>query len=91
MHESQLVHAPDLGAAGPMRVSAWLVNVGETVREGDRLVELLVPGLTYDVPAPVDGWLTNIRAPMNSAIGPGEVLGTIRPREEDYLINEPQL
>lgn len=83
MFEPCFVHAPDLGAAGPMKVSAWLVNVGEAVREGDRLVELLVPGLTYDVPAPLDGWLTDIRAPMNMEVGPGEVLGVIRPSEEN--------
>ena len=75
------VRAPDLGAEGPVRVSAWLVDVGETVRAGDRLVELLLPGLTYDVPAPVEGWLVEIRAGANRDVGPGDVLGCIREGE----------
>ena len=41
---------PDLAAGSrPVRVTAWLVEPGESVCEGDRLVELLVPGMTFDV------------------------------------------
>ena len=81
MTEIHKVRSPDLGAGGPVRVSAWLVDVGETVRAGDRLVELLLPGLTYDVAAPVEGWLIEIRAGANREVAPGDVLGCIREGE----------
>ncbi|MBA3315489.1 MAG: biotin attachment protein [Planctomycetota bacterium] len=69
--------APDLGATESPRVSAWLVEVGETVRAGDRVVELLLPGVTVDVAAPVSGRLSEATVPLNSAICAGQKLGTI--------------
>lgn len=82
MAETCVVRAPDLGATTPIRVSAWLVEAGETVRAGDRLVELLLPGLTYDVPAPVSGWLIDIREAANAEVGPGDVLCHIREADD---------
>ena len=32
-----------------VRVSVWLVDVGQTLVAGDRVVELLAPGITFDV------------------------------------------
>ena len=58
-------------------MSGWLVEPGETVREGDRLVELLLPGVTYDVAAPVTGRLVDVVAGMNAAVRPGDALGVI--------------
>ena len=42
---------PELGA-GPAVLSVWFAEPGETVFEGDRLVEVLVAGATFDVSAP---------------------------------------
>ena len=75
--ESISVVAPDLGSSEPVRVSGWLVDVGETVRAGDRLVELLMPGVTYDVPAPASGRLSEVTAATSSAGRPGDLLGRI--------------
>ena len=47
---------PDLGAA-PVVLSLWFAGVGDTVFEGERLVEVLVAGATFDVSAPVSGKL----------------------------------
>lgn len=77
MSERCDVVAPDLGASEPVRVSGWLVEPGETVREGDRLVELLLPGVTYDVSSPVTGRLVGVVAGMNAAVQPGDLLGVI--------------
>jgi pyruvate/2-oxoglutarate dehydrogenase complex dihydrolipoamide acyltransferase (E2) component len=77
MIEIMSVLTPDLGCAEPVRVSAWLVEVGETVREGDRLVELLLPGVTYDVAAPATGRLVEVRSPLNATVATGNVLGEI--------------
>ncbi len=69
--------APDLGASELPRVSAWLVEVGETVREGDRVVELLLPGITVDVSAPVSGRLAQATVALNVAVTAGQKLGLI--------------
>ena len=75
--ESIAVVAPDLGSAEPVHVSGWLVDVGETVHAGDRLVELLMPGVTYDVAAPATGRLVEVTAATNSAVRAGDRLGVI--------------
>lgn len=75
------VVAPDLGSEGPARVSAWLVDVGDSVRAGDRLVELLLPGVTYDVHAPVTGRLLQAHVPLNAVVRPGDTLGQIEADE----------
>ncbi len=75
------VLAPDLGSSEPARVGGWLVEVGETVREGDRLVELLLPGLTFDVAAPATGRLVEIVVGANGGVRAGALLGRIEPDE----------
>jgi pyruvate/2-oxoglutarate dehydrogenase complex dihydrolipoamide acyltransferase (E2) component len=74
--------APDLGSTEPSRLSAWLVEVGETVRTGDRVAELLLPGLTVDVAAPASGRLSDSKAALNALIVAGQTLGTIE-RDDD--------
>src|SRR5437870_5536917 len=69
---------PDLGT--PATLSVWFVSPGEAVYAGDRLVEVLVGGATFDVPSPVSGRLTEKRAWPDDALMPGQVLGII---EED--------
>lgn len=67
---------PDLGAT-PVWLSAWLADLGDAVYEGDRLVEVLVGGATFDVPAPATGRLTEKRALPRQALQPGQVLGLL--------------
>ncbi len=74
--------APDLGAPEPPRVSAWLVEVGETVRAGDRVLELLLPGITVDVAAPVSGRLAEATTALNVAVTAGQKLGLIEQDDE---------
>jgi pyruvate/2-oxoglutarate dehydrogenase complex dihydrolipoamide acyltransferase (E2) component len=76
------VLAPELGSAEPVRVSAWLVEAGETVRAGDRLLELLMPGVTYDVAAPATGRLARVDAGMGAAVRPGDILGVVEVDED---------
>lgn len=41
---------PDLGAGDEeLRVSCWLVDLGDAVDEGDRVIEILLDGITFDV------------------------------------------
>ncbi len=69
---------PDLGAnCSTVRVSCWLADLGDTIEEGDRVVEVLVPGVTFDVSAPASGTLTKIEKLPDAEVAPGDVLGWI--------------
>jgi pyruvate/2-oxoglutarate dehydrogenase complex dihydrolipoamide acyltransferase (E2) component len=67
---------PELGAA-PVVLSTWFADPGDTVFEGDRLVEVLADGATFDVPAPATGRLVERRALADDRLVPGQVLGAV--------------
>ena len=67
---------PEIGA-GPARLSLWFADLGDEVYEGDRLVEVRVPGATFDVPAPASGRLAERRAHPDDPLAPGQVLGVV--------------
>ena len=67
---------PELGA-NPAVVSVWFADPGETVYEGDRLVEILVGGATFDVSSPATGRLIGKLALPDDPVLPGQVLGVI--------------
>jgi pyruvate/2-oxoglutarate dehydrogenase complex dihydrolipoamide acyltransferase (E2) component len=67
---------PELGAA-PVVLSLWFADQGDQVYEGDRLVEVLVGGATFDVPAPATGHLAEKLALPDDPVSPGQVLGTV--------------
>jgi pyruvate/2-oxoglutarate dehydrogenase complex dihydrolipoamide acyltransferase (E2) component len=73
---------PDLGAA-PVRLSLWFASLGDRVLEGDRLVEVLVSGATFDVPAPVTGRLVERQAWPGDVLTPGQVLGMVEPEVQN--------
>jgi pyruvate/2-oxoglutarate dehydrogenase complex dihydrolipoamide acyltransferase (E2) component len=67
---------PELGAS-PIHLSLWLVRVGARVRAGERLVEVIVPGATFDVSAPVAGRLVEWCAWPRDELEPNQVLAII--------------
>jgi pyruvate/2-oxoglutarate dehydrogenase complex dihydrolipoamide acyltransferase (E2) component len=67
---------PELGSAKVV-LSVWFAEQGEFVYEGDRLVEVLLGGATFDVPAPATGRLAEKRALPHDALTPGQVLGLV--------------
>ena len=72
------ITVPELGAGSDsVRVSAWLVDVGQAVIAGDRVVEVLVPGITFDIEAAQSGELVEVTRPVDAIVAPGEVLGWI--------------
>jgi pyruvate/2-oxoglutarate dehydrogenase complex dihydrolipoamide acyltransferase (E2) component len=79
------VTLPDLGTGPdtPIVVSYWFAARGQTVWEGERLVEVLVGPATFDVPAPATGRLTVIRAREDDLVVPGALLGSILVLDED--------
>lgn len=73
---------PELGAA-PAWLSVWFAELGDQVYEGDRLIEVLVGGATFDVSAPATGKLAEKRALPNERIEPGQVLGVLEVAMKD--------
>lgn len=69
---------PDLGT-DHAQLSLWLVSPGEHVYEGDRVVEVIIPGTVIDVSAPVTGRLLERIQFANDRLTTGQVLGTIEP------------
>ena len=68
---------PELGSPRAS-FSLWHVQIGDRVNEGDRVAEVLIPGATFDVPAPVSGTLAERLTLPNDALTPGQVLGVIQ-------------
>jgi pyruvate/2-oxoglutarate dehydrogenase complex dihydrolipoamide acyltransferase (E2) component len=67
---------PELGAGDEeLRVSCWLVDLGDAVDEGDRVVEILMDGVTFDVSAERSGTLARIERPLDVVVRAGDVLG----------------
>ena len=71
---------PNLGADDePIRVSCWLVDPGDVVESSDRVVEVMIQGITFDVAVPVAGVVSRIEKPFDSVVAPGDILGWIQP------------
>jgi pyruvate/2-oxoglutarate dehydrogenase complex dihydrolipoamide acyltransferase (E2) component len=67
---------PELGT-GPAILGCWFADHGEMVFAGDRLLEILVEGATFDVPAPATGKLLEKTAFPRDLVHPGQVLGVV--------------
>ena len=74
----QPVRLPELGVEQVL-VTSWFVRPGESVEAGERLVEVLMPGVTIIVSAPTSGTLRSIDRPVDASARTGEVLGWIAP------------
>ena len=72
------VRVPELGLGRRnLWAGLWLVEVGEVVLAGDRLLELQAVGVTVDVPAPVEGTLRGPLVREGEAVAPGQILAWI--------------
>lgn len=58
-------------------IGAWLVDAGQTVREGEALCELITEKTTFDLPSPVEGVLRQIILPAKSVAAVGEIIALI--------------
>jgi pyruvate/2-oxoglutarate dehydrogenase complex dihydrolipoamide acyltransferase (E2) component len=67
---------PELGI-NPATVSVWYVEPGDRVLEGERVVEVLVNGATFEIVAPATGRLTEKRAFCGEPVVAGQVLGIV--------------
>jgi pyruvate/2-oxoglutarate dehydrogenase complex dihydrolipoamide acyltransferase (E2) component len=74
---------PELGTGDEtVSVSGWLVDRGDLILEGDRIVEVLVSGVTFDVEATHSGRLVEISKPVDATLTHGEILGWIDSRDD---------
>jgi len=71
------IELPDLGAARAV-LSLWYARVGDRVFAGDRVAEVLIPGATVDVPAPVGGVVVSQAVLANDVLVAGQVIGEIQ-------------
>ena len=66
---------PELGVHDEtVRVSGWLVDRGEFVIAGDRVAEVLLLGVTFEVEAAQSGTLVEIAKPVDAVVARGETL-----------------
>jgi pyruvate/2-oxoglutarate dehydrogenase complex dihydrolipoamide acyltransferase (E2) component len=65
---------PDLGWP-TLVLSVWYVKPGEAVFAGDRVVEILLSGATFEMTAPSTGTLIEQCAGLNESLTPGQVVG----------------
>ncbi len=69
---------PELGLAGvPVLASVWLVEVGTTVTEGDRLLEVVAGSVTVDLPSPVSGVLVETLVDEDDRLETGQLLAIV--------------
>ena len=76
------VLVPDPGTPRAV-LSLWYAHPGDRVFAGDRVAEVLIPGATVDIPAPVDGVLADRFVMPNDGVVVGQVLGEVWADEEN--------
>ena len=65
-------------------MSCWLVDLGDAIDEGDRVIEILMDGVTFDVLAESSGTLTRIERPLDAVVRAGDVLGWLESDLENH-------
>ena len=73
------VKLPPLGDDAPdvAEVSFWYVEEGDTVEEGQDLVELVTDKAAFTVPAPVGGRLERVLAKEGDKVKVGQTMATV--------------
>src|SRR5205085_1870703 len=56
----------------------WSVNVGDTVKQGDTVVEISTDKVDMELPAPVSGVLTEILAEEGETVSVGQTIGRMQ-------------
>lgn len=62
----------------PMMLCNWLIDRGERVESGESILEISIPGIVWDVPAPSSGRLERIVRVVFDRLRPGDICGWIR-------------
>ena len=78
---------PDLGASAAV-LSVWFADSGDAVYEGDRLVEVLVNGATFDVSSPATGRLLEKHAFPDEPLVAGQLLGLVEVDAMEFPLSQ---
>ena len=62
-------------------MSFWHVDVGDTIKEGDDLVEMVTDKATFNVPSPATGTLVEIKAEEDELKTVGDLLAILEIEE----------
>ena len=62
-----------------MTLCNWLIDQGGRVESGESILEISIPGIVWDISAPVSGRLERIVRVVSDRLRPGEICGWIRP------------
>ncbi|HSG68872.1 MAG TPA: lipoyl domain-containing protein [Planctomycetaceae bacterium] len=72
------IRIPDLQAGDqPIEVGVWLVEEGQFVSEGDRIVELMFPGLVFVLSSEYSGTLVHRVKHEGAPVHSGDLIGWI--------------
>ncbi len=75
------IKVPELELPGVSIVlSAWLINVGDLVVEGDRVAEIVAGAAMFDLESPVTGILVEKLAAEDEQVIVGQVVGMLTAR-----------
>ena len=78
------VTLPELGIEGPITVSLWLVEPGDSVQQDQPLVEILAGSAVVDLPAAADGRLVEAVVAEDEPIEVGQLLAVIESDEDGF-------
>ncbi|MCW7493723.1 lipoyl domain-containing protein [Leptospira sp. 2 VSF19] len=70
-----LLKTPDLGDTEKIELVRWLRNVGDSVSQGDEMVELVTDKAAFPVESPYSGILKKIIIKEGSVVKKGDILG----------------
>ncbi len=71
------LRTPDLGDTDKIELVKWLVGQGESVQEGQEIVELVTDKAAFPVESPYNGVLLEIKVKAGSIVKKDEVLGIL--------------
>ena len=71
-----------LSAESGATLQQWLVERGDEVYAGERIAEIVTPGILVSVAAPCSGRIDSIVAVAQATIRPGDVLAWIVPESD---------
>lgn len=69
---------PNLGIDdAPIVATTWMVELGEEVTEGDRMLEIVAGSVSVDLPAPASGILAEVWVEEEEQVKTGQLLAVV--------------
>ena len=68
---------PDLGDTDKIELIKWYTQVGDLVKEGQEILELVTDKAAFPVESPINGILSEIRVSAGAVVQKYEVLGVM--------------